>query len=44
MGVADVAGQFRGKTIRVRGCVMVFETRAYLPVHDPDQITVIDKK
>jgi hypothetical protein len=43
-GVADPAAHFLGKTIRVRGCVMRFEDRPYLPVHDPDQITVVEKK
>lgn len=43
-GVADPAEHFRGKTIRVKGCVMRFEERPYLPVHDPDQITVVEKK
>ena len=43
-GVADPAAHFLGKTIRVRGCVMKFEERPYLPVHDPDQITVVEKK
>jgi hypothetical protein len=38
------AAHFLGKTIRVRGCVMKFEERPYLPVHDPDQITVVEKK
>ena len=43
-GIADPATHFLGKTIRVRGCVMKFEERPYLPVHDPDQITFIEKK
>jgi hypothetical protein len=43
-GVDDPAAHFLGKTIRVRGCVMKFEERPYLPVHDPDQITVVGKK
>lgn len=43
-GIADPAAYFLGKTIRVRGCVMRFEERLYLPVHDPDQITVVEKK
>ncbi|MFO0952503.1 MAG: hypothetical protein U0835_15425 [Isosphaeraceae bacterium] len=32
---------FQGKTIRVRGCVMRFEERAYLPVLDPAQIQIV---
>jgi hypothetical protein len=43
-GIADPAAYFQGKTIRVRGCVMRFEERLYLPVHDPEQITVVEKK
>jgi hypothetical protein len=43
-GIADPATHFRGKSIRVRGCVMVFEERPYLPVHDPDQIRIVEKK
>jgi hypothetical protein len=43
-GIADVAAYFQGKTIRVRGCVMQFEQRPYLPVHDPSQITLMGKK
>jgi hypothetical protein len=44
MGIADPAAHFKGKTIRVRGCVMRFEERPYLPVHDPAQITVVEMK
>jgi hypothetical protein len=43
-GIADPAAHFQGKTIRVRGCVMRFEDRPYLPVHDPEQIVVVEKK
>ena len=43
-GISDPATHFAGKTIRIRGCVMVFETRPYLPVHDPDQITIVERK
>jgi hypothetical protein len=43
-GVDDPAAHFLGKTIRVRGCVMRFEERAYLPVLDPEQITVVEVK
>jgi hypothetical protein len=41
-GIADPAAHFTGKTIRVRGCVMRFEERPYLPVHDPGQITLVE--
>jgi hypothetical protein len=44
MGVTDLVAHFRGKTIRVRGCVMRFEDRPYLPVHDPEQIRIVEKK
>ena len=43
-GIADPAAHFRGKTIRVRGCVMKFEERPYLPVLDPAQIEIVEKK
>jgi len=43
-GIADPAAYFMGKTIRVRGCVMRFEERPYLPVHDPEQIRAVEKK
>ena len=40
-GIADLAEHFQGKTIQVRGCVMRFEERPYLPVHAPEQIVII---
>lgn len=43
-GLVDPASHFLGKTIRVRGCLMRFEERLYLPVHDPVQITVVEKQ
>ena len=43
-GIADPAARFLGRTIRVKGCVMRFEDRPYLPVHDPEQITVVERK
>jgi hypothetical protein len=43
-GIDDPAAHFKGKTIRVRGCVMRFEERPYLPVHDPRQIVVVEPK
>ena len=39
-GIADPANHFLGKDIRVRGCIMRFEERPYLPVHSPEQIVV----
>jgi hypothetical protein len=42
-GIADPAEHFQGKTIRVTGCIMRFEERPYLPVHDPGQIVVVEK-
>jgi hypothetical protein len=41
-GIANPAEHFKGKTIRIRGCVMRFEERPYLPVHSPKQIVVVD--
>ncbi|MBO0698652.1 MAG: hypothetical protein J2P46_09675 [Zavarzinella sp.] len=43
-GVTDPAAHFLGKTVRVRGCVMRFEDRPYLPVLDPAQIEIVEKK
>lgn len=43
-GIADPVAHFQGKTIRVRGCVMRFEERPYLPVLDPAQIAIVEKK
>jgi hypothetical protein len=43
-GVANLEAYFQGKTIRVRGCVMRFEERPYLPVHDPGQIEIVETK
>jgi hypothetical protein len=42
-GMPDPAKHFMGKTIHVRGCIMRFEERPYLPVHSPEQIVMIDK-
>jgi hypothetical protein len=43
-GITDPAAHFKGKTIRVRGCVMRFEERPYLPVHDPGQISLVENQ
>jgi hypothetical protein len=43
-GVADAAAHFLGKTVRVRGEVLIFETRPYLPVTDPSQIEIVGAK
>lgn len=43
-GIKDFVAHFEGKTIRVRGCIMRFENRPYLPVHAPDQITIVEEK
>jgi hypothetical protein len=39
-GVADPAAHFLGRTVRVRGEVLIFEKRPYLPVTDPGQIEI----
>jgi hypothetical protein len=44
LGIADPAARFLGKRIRVKGCVLRFEDRPYLPVHEPGQIFVVEKK
>jgi DNA/RNA endonuclease YhcR with UshA esterase domain len=43
-GIGDPAAHFEGKLIRVQGCVMKYEERPYLTVHDPDQIAIVEKK
>jgi hypothetical protein len=43
-GIADPAAHFLGKTIRVRGEVLIFEKLPYLPVTDPGQIEVVETK
>ncbi|HKB02446.1 MAG TPA: hypothetical protein VKD90_09510 [Gemmataceae bacterium] len=43
-GIADPAAHFLGKTVRVRGCVMKFEERPYLPVLDPAQLEIVEKR
>ena len=43
-GVVDPASHFLGKTLRVRGCIMRFEDRLYLPVLDHAQITIVEQK
>src|SRR5262249_55396563 len=43
-GIADPAAHFLGKTVRVRGEVLIFETRPYLPVTDPGQIEIAGAK
>jgi hypothetical protein len=43
-GISDLASHFQGKTIRVRGCVMRFEERPYLPVLDAGQIKIVAEK
>jgi hypothetical protein len=39
-GVTDPAAHFLGKTVRVRGEVLIFEKPPYLPVTDPGQIEI----
>jgi hypothetical protein len=40
-GVTDLEAYFKGKTIEVKGCVMRFEDRPYLPVLDTAQIKIL---
>jgi hypothetical protein len=42
-GVEDPAEYFRGKTIRVRGKVIIKEERPRIEVEDPKQIEVVGK-
>jgi hypothetical protein len=43
-GITDPATYLQGKTIRVRGEILIFETRPYLPVTDPAQLEVLPPK
>jgi hypothetical protein len=43
-GIADPAAHFLGRTVRVRGEILIFETRPYLPVTDPGQIEIVPAK
>lgn len=40
-GIADPAGHFLGKTIRVRGVVSILDERTRIIVSDPKQIRVL---
>jgi molybdate transport system substrate-binding protein len=40
-GIPDPAAHFLNKTIHVRGSVMRFDDRPYLPVLEPGQITIV---
>jgi DNA/RNA endonuclease YhcR with UshA esterase domain len=42
-GVADPAVHFKGKTIRVRGKVILAEGRPRIEVDDPRQIQIVEK-
>ncbi len=43
-GVNDLAAHFQGKRIKATGCVMRFEERPYMPIHDSTRIQLIDTK
>jgi hypothetical protein len=43
-GVTDLVAHFRDRTVRVRGEILIFETRPYLPVTDPGQIEIVPVK
>jgi DNA/RNA endonuclease YhcR with UshA esterase domain len=43
-GVDDPAVHFRGKTIRVKGTVIIKEERPRIEVDDPKQIQIVEKK
>jgi len=40
-GIDDPAKHFQGKTIRVRGVVVLKENRPYIEVDDPGQIEIV---
>jgi len=41
VGIADPTAHFQGKTIRVRGVVILKEKGPYIEVTDPDQIEIV---
>jgi hypothetical protein len=41
IGIHEPAKHFLGKTIQVRGCIMRFEERPYLPVYATEQIVIV---
>jgi hypothetical protein len=41
IGIHEPAKHFLGKTIQVRGCIMRFEERPYLPVFATEQIVIV---
>lgn len=43
-GVNDLASYFQGKRIKATGCVMRFDERPYMPIHDSTRIQLIDSK
>ncbi len=43
-GVDDPAVHFKGKTIRVKGTVIIKEKRPRIEIDDPKQIQIVDKK
>ena len=43
-GIAEPAGHFKGKTIRVTGTVTLDRGRPRIVVSDPAQIRVVDRK
>jgi hypothetical protein len=43
-GVEDPAAHFKGKTIRVKGIVILKEKRPRIEVEDPNQIRIVEKE
>lgn len=43
-GVKEPAGHFKGKTIRVKGTVIIKEKRPRIEVDDPKQIEIVEAK
>jgi hypothetical protein len=41
-GIDDPTAHYKGKTIRVRGVVIVKENRPSIEVHDPSQIELVE--
>lgn len=43
-GVKDLTAYFQGKRIKATGCVMRFDERPYMPIHDSSRIQLLDSK
>ncbi len=42
--IEDIAAHFKGKKIRVRGTVTLYEKRPQIKIEEPEQIQIVEKK